>query len=125
MNDRLFTISDHALKRMESRNISRVKLAQVIFRGKQFACSNGRYKSKLWERTGNNLICYHAVFAKQTQTVVTVWTTESHIKQRKAENNKVYRPLKAYKHRKRTLLEMEFDSYCREEYNNYNLSFSA
>ena len=121
----VFHLSRHALSRMESRRISNTKVAQTLFGGQIFKASRGLYKAKLQEEFGKNMSEYVVVFSKQKSKVITV---EHNIKRKKVYDGEYisdYKLRKIYKQRKRTIGEIEFDSYCREEFRENNVRFSA
>ena len=125
MDDRTFRISTHAFNRMSTRNISRAKMAEIICCGQVYSQGNGHHRAKLYERAGKSEICYEAVFSKIDRAIISVWSTVRPAMNRNEENGKTYTKIKVYKQRKRALKEQEFDSWCREEYNNYSLLFTA
>ena len=126
MSNKMFYITDHALKRMESRNISRVMLARIIFRGQIFSCGDGRFKAKYRERVGKSEICYEAIFSKQDNIVFTVWSNIRPCRYDiEGNEDKPYMKHKVYKRRKRMISEREFDAYCREEFSECNLRYCA
>ena len=126
MDDRTFRISAHAFGRMATRNISRSKLAEIIYCGQVYSEGNGHHRAKLYERAGKSEICYEAVFSKNDNAIISVWSNiKPVIRSGNEENGKTYMKTKVYKQRKRALREEEFDSWCREEYGNYQLPFTA
>lgn len=126
MENRSFRITDHAYRRMESRNITHGKLAEIMGCGQVFSGGRGLYRAKLYQRAGKSEICYEAVFSKQNRTIISVWENVKPLAPSDhEENGKVYTRTKIYKQRKRALREQEFNSWCREEYGSYNLSFPA
>lgn len=124
MND-VFQISRHAQGRMATRKISRYKVAKAVFFGQIFASANGLHKAKLWEKSGKTVDEYIVVFNKKSSTVVTV--EHNVLRHNDFDDNGLSRheASKLYKQRKRIARAKEFDSWCREEYENYNLAFSA
>ena len=126
MDDRTFHISAHAFCRMATRNISRSKLAEIIYCGQVYSEGNGRHRAKLYEQVGKSEICYEAVFSKIDHVIISVWNNiRPAIRGGDEEKSKVYIKTKVYKQRKRALREQEFDSWCREEYGNYSIPFPA
>lgn len=126
MDNRTYRISTHAFNRMASRNISRAKLAEIIYCGQVFAGNNGRHHARLYERSGKSEICYEAVFSKADHTIISVWSgIRPALCSGNEDNGKIYIKTKVYKQRKRALREQEFDSWCREEYGNYSIQFPA
>ena len=51
--DSVFSFTNHALERMESRDISKTRVAQTLFSGQISAEENGLLKAKSWEFTGS------------------------------------------------------------------------
>ena len=126
MDDRTFRISAHAFGRMATRNISRSKLAEIIYCGQVYSEGNGRHRAKLYEQAGKSEICYEAVFSKIDHAIISVWSNiRPAVRSRNEENGKNYTKIKLYKQRKRALREEEFASWCREEYRDYKLPFPA
>ena len=125
--DRIFSLTYHALGRMATRNVSRSKVAQTIFAGQTFSTGNGLYRAKLKEVHGKTVDEYVVFFSKTTNQIVTVEHNVFRIKQKDKEDLAVskHKIRKIFKQRKRALREQEFDSWCREEYSYYNLSFTA
>lgn len=125
MDNKIFHISQHALSRMATRNISHFQLAEIMFCGQVYSIGDGKYRAKLYEQVGKSEVCYEAVFSKSDRLIISVW---SHIKPALHSRNENYDEKKAkfkiYKQRKRMLKEQEFDSWCREEYKNYDRPFS-
>lgn len=126
MENRSFRLSWHALNRMETRNISPEKLAEIMKCGQVYSGGNGRYRVKLFQRTRKSEICYEAVFSKQDKVIISVWETTIPLNRTDdEEKGKSHTKIRLYKQRKRALREQEFNSWCREEYGSYNLSFPA
>ena len=126
MDNRTYRISTHAFNRMASRNISRAKLAEIIYCGQVFAGNNGRHHARLYERSGKSEICYEAVFSKADHTIISVWSgIRPALCSGNEENTSFRTKNKIYKQRKRALREQEFDSWCREDYGNYSIQFPA
>ena len=121
----VFHLSRHALSRMESRQISSSQVAKTLFGGQVFSAGDGLYKAKLREECGKNVNTYIVVFSKQEQRIITVAHNVTRKKEFDGEHISAHRRSRIFKQRKRILSETEFDSYCREEYNNYNVRFSA
>ena len=122
--DRVIRYTTHALNRMESRNISSDKVAQILYFGQVFSADNGKYRAKLQEFTGKSIIRHEVVYAKSENLVITVWKETKPFLLRKEKWSK-HQEQRIYKHRKQTQREQEFNTYCREEYEHYNLQFSA
>ena len=126
MDNRTFHISQHTLSRMATRNISHSKLAEIIFCGRIYSSGKGNYRAKLYERAGKREICYEAVFSKSDRCIISVWSNiKPVLRDENEDTDKKYSKFRIYKQRKRALKEQEFDFWCREEYGNYNLLFSA
>ena len=121
--DRIFTLTYHALGRMATRNVSRSKVAQTIFWGQTFSNGDGTHRAKLRERCGKTVDEYTVVFSKASNRIITVEHNVKRAKPFRGSTNAQQHRL--YKQRKRALREQEFDSWCREEYSYYNLSFTA
>lgn len=126
MDNRTYRISTHAFNRMAARHISRAKLAEIIYCGQVFSGNNGRHHARLYERAGKSVICYEAVFSKSDHAIISVWSgIRPALCSGNEENTQIRTKTKIYKQRKRTLREQEFDSWCREEYSHYRLTFPA
>ena len=125
--DRIFTLTYHARSRMATRNVSRSKVAETIYCGQTFSNGDGLHGAKLKERCGKTVEEYVVFFSKATNRIVTVEHNVFRIKEMEREDLAVskHKIRKIFKQRKRTLREQEFDSWCREEYRNHNLSFTA
>jgi hypothetical protein len=125
--DSFFQLTHHALGRMASRQVSKNKVAQALFCGQVFSNGNGLHRAILKELHGKTVEEYAVIFSKATKRIVTVEHNIFRIKQRDQEDLSVssHKIRKLHKQRKRALREQEFDSWCREEYNYYNLSFTA
>lgn len=120
MSKKSFFITDHALSRMESRQISRLTLAKIIFTGQVFSRGNGRFIAKLKQRVGNSIISYSAVFSKKNGVIYTVWSSiKPYKKYVDEEKQKAHK--KFYKQRKRMIADNDFNTYCREEFSEYSI----
>ena len=60
----VFQFSNHAMSRLESRQISRYKVVKAFFGGQVFSSGKGLYKAKLWEYNGKMVDEYIVVFSK-------------------------------------------------------------
>ena len=116
--------TNHALDRMETRNISETRVAQTMFCGQIREAGNGLFKARSWEYTGNDLICHEVIFSKEENLIVTVWNVSKPFKIRQEKMSK-HQEHKIFKQRKQAFLKQEFDSWCREEYNACSLRFTA
>ena len=116
--------TNHALDRMEARNISETRVAQTMFCGKVSAAGEGLSRAKSWEYDGNRLICHEVVFSKERNLIITVWdvSTPFKISQERLSKRQEHRISKP---RRQAAMKREFDAWCREEYNACNLRFSA
>ena len=123
--DRIFHISNHALERMESRNVSKTKVAQTLYCGQIYASSTGAHKAKLLEHCGKTVSEYVVVFSKKENLIITVEHNIKRAEQNTDEFLSKHRLRKIYKQRKRALREEEFNSWCREEYGAHRLAFTA
>ena len=121
----VYRYTHHALSRMESRKVSAAKVAQIISCGQIFLTKKGLFKAKVWEHYGKTVEKYAVVFSKSDHVVVTVEHSLSPCKSNSPESDSFFRQRKIHRMRKRAAREQEFDSYCREEYEYYNLKFSA
>ena len=120
-----YYISNHAAKRMESRNISREKVEEILSCGQVFAGKHGCHRAKQWEHVGKSVICREVVFSKEHDVIITVMETITPASRVKDDCEIYRKKLKGYKHRKRSLAEKESDRCFREEYGYYNMRFSA
>ena len=123
--NRIFQLSNHAMDRMATRQVSNFKVAQTLFQGQIYAAGRGLFKALLYEHYGKIVDRYTVIFSKQDNLVVTVEHTVRRVENTEEEPLSKRKLRKIYKQRKRALQEQEFDSWCREEYGNYNLSFTA
>ena len=123
--EKTFRFTNHALDRMEARNVSETKVAQILASGQIFAGKHGLHRAKIWEHTKNTVDKYVVVFSKSDHLVITVERTASPIGKGECGNLSFTQERKSYRQRKRVLQEREFDAWCREEYNSFNLRFTA
>ena len=123
--NRIFQLSNHAMDRMATRQVSNFKVAQTLFQGQIYAAGRGLFKALLYEHYGKIVDRYTVIFSKQDNLVVTVEHTVRRAENTEEEPLSKRKLRKIYKQRKRALQEQEFDSWCREEYSYYNLSFTA
>lgn len=122
--DKVIRYTKHALNRMESRNISVDKVEQILNAGQVFSADSGCHRAKLQEFTGKNIIRHEIVFCKSENRIISVWKSIKPFSCRTEGFSKRHEQ-RIYKLRKQALRERDFNSYCREEYGNYNLQFSA
>lgn len=120
----VFQFSNHAMSRLESRQISRDKVVKAVFCGQVFSSGKGLYKAKLWEHNGKMVDEYIVVFSKADKKVVTV---EHNVKRADSfdEEHSKHQIRKIFKQHKRSVREREFNDWCREEYRHYNMPFPA
>lgn len=121
----VFKLSRHAQNRIQSRKISRIKVAQAIFYGQIFSSSKGLYKAKLWENNGKFVDLYTVVFSKQESKVVTVEHTVMRNTKYNDEYMSKHMENKIFKRRKRAVKEADDYAWWKEEYENNNLPFTA
>ena len=122
--DSVFSFTNHALERMESRDISKTRVAQTLFSGQISAEENGLLKAKSWEFTGSRLIRHEVIFSGEEKLIITAWNTSKPFKIRQ-EKSSGRQASKIYKQRRQAWKKQECDSGCREEYHSCNLRFVA
>ena len=121
-----FHYTYHALDRIETRQVSKAKVEQILSSGEIFSSDDGLHKAKFKEYSRNTVDKYVVIFSKQNKLIVTVEHNVCSIKKNsKPGDISNYRSRKIYKHRKRACEEREFNTYCREEFERYNMRFSA
>ena len=107
--------SNHALERMNERNISFEKVEEILECGKFFSTGNGNYRVKMTELIGKTLVLHQIVFSKQSKKVITVWNSKKPYKNRDSAEDRLRSSLKQYRKRKQALREKSFFDYSREE----------
>lgn len=122
--DRVIRFTNHALERMESRDISKTRVAQTLFSGRVSAEENGLSRARSWEFTGSRLLRHEVIFSEEENLIITAWNTSKPFKIHQ-EKSSGRQARKIYKQRRLALEKREFDSRCREEYASCNLRFSA
>lgn len=121
----VYRFTHHALNRMESRKVSEAKVARIMSCGQIFGSKHGVHKARIWENTGSIVNKYTVVFSKQDNCIITVEHNVFPAKNTKHGDNSFRKERKLYKRRKQNMIDREFDSWCREEYENHDLRFSA
>ena len=122
--DRIIRFTNHALERMESRDISKTRVAQTLFCGKISTEENGLSRARSWEFNGSKLIRHEVIFSREDNLIITAWNTSKPFKIR-PEKSSDRQTRRIYKRRKQALEKREFESLCREEYDFCKLRFSA
>ena len=121
----VFHLTTHALNRMQTRNISNSQVAKTLFCGNIYAAKGGLHRAKFKEGSGKFIDEYIVIFSKQSSRVVTVEHRVIRNDQSDGEFISRQQLRKRYKQRKRAINRAEFDTYCREEFSNWNVRFSA
>lgn len=108
--------TNHALSRMQERNITIGKINEIMRLGQTFASNSGRYIVKHFEVVGTISKNYRVVFSKQDNLVITVYYFEKRYDEDKAmRKNKTRSERKIIKHKKTTMKQKDADDYFEEE----------
>ena len=114
MNKLNFT--NHALNRMNERNISQDKIEEIIECGQTFCGKNGRHIIKHFEIIGSIIRNYIIIFSKLDGLVITVYCFEKKFdKSFSIRKDKTKSQRKIFKQKKKTLKQIEDDDYFKKE----------
>lgn len=108
--------TNHALNRMNERNISQDKIEEIIECGQTFCGKNGRYIIKHFEIVGSIIRNYRIIFSKIDNLVITVYCFEKKFDERiSIRKDKTKSQRKIFKQKKKTLKKIEDDDYFKKE----------
>ena len=107
--------TNHALSRMEERNISKEKVLEMLRLGQTFSSSNGTYIVKYLEVCGSITRNYRIIYSKRDDVVITVFCFEKRFDERNAlSKNLTKNARKIYKQKKNNAKQMDADAYYKE-----------
>ena len=111
-----FNFTNHALNRMNERNISQDKIEEIINSGQTFCGKNGRYIIKHFEIVGSIIRNYRIIFSKLDNLVITVYCFEKKFDERfSIRKDKTKSQRKIFQQKKKTLKQIEDDDYFYKE----------